>query len=143
MRLGGEGMHLRWRQYAAGISRYEDGRLAAAVGIFFGVYAGFAFCFYWLMQANVVTNQGVAAYRPPPKTIVNYELPRLPPTPVDPFATRVVPEPTHKIAESGVIEPKKEIKKPEARTPRSERPVRERPNPYYSSSRSFGFRPWF
>ena len=139
-------MHLRWSQYAAGVSRCEDYRLVTAVGIFLGVYAGFAICFYWLMQPNVAANYGLAAYRPPPKTVVNYADLPAPPAAAEPRATFVVAEPTHEIAESRVIEPKKEIKKPEAATtPRRERPVRERPNPSwtYSSSRSYGFRPWF
>jgi hypothetical protein len=140
-------MHLRWSQYAAGVSRCEDYRVVAAIGIFFGVYAGFAICFYWLMQPNVAANYGLAAYRPPPKTVVNYaDLPWVPPAAVEPRAELVLAEPTHEIAESSVIEPTKEIKKPEAGTPlRRERRVRERPNPSwtYSSSRSYGFRPWF
>ena len=139
-------MHLRWSQYAAGVSRCEDYRLVTAVGIFLGVYAGFAICFYWLMQPNVAANYGLAAYRPPPKTVVNYADLPAPPAAAEPRATFVVAEPTREIAESSVIEPKKEIKKPEAATtPRRERSVRERPNPSwtYSSSRSYGFRPWF
>jgi hypothetical protein len=139
-------MHLRWSQYAAGVSRGEDYRLVTAVGIFLGVYGGFAICFYWLMQPNVAANYGLAAYRPPPKTVVNYADLPAPPAAAEPRATFVAAEPTHEIAESRVIEPKKEIKKPEAATtPRRERTVRERPNPSwtYSSSRSYGFRPWF
>ena len=139
-------MHLRWSQYAAGVSRCEDYRLVTAIGIFLGVYAGFAICFYWLMQPNVAANYGLAAYRPPPKTVVNYADLPAPPATAEPRVTRVVAEPTHEIAESRVIEPKKEIKKPEAATtPRRERSVRERPNPSwtYSSPRSYGFRPWF
>ena len=142
----GEGMHLNRSQYAAGVSRCEGYRLVAALGIFLGVYAGFAFCFHWLMQPNVAANYGLAAYRPPPKTVVNYADLPAPPAAAEPRATFMLAEPTREIAESSVIEPKKEIKKPEAATtPRRERSVRERPNPSwtYSSPRSYGFRPWF
>ena len=139
-------MHLRWSQYAAGVSRCGDYRLVTAVGIFLGVYVGCAICFYWLMQPNVAANYGLAAYRPPPKTVVNYADLPAPPAAAEPRATFMLAEPTREIAESSVIEPKKEIKKPEAATtPRRERSVRERPNPSwtYSSPRSYGFRPWF
>ena len=44
--------------------RYEDYRLAAAVGIILGAYAGFFFGLYWLMQPSVATNPGLASYRP-------------------------------------------------------------------------------
>jgi hypothetical protein len=131
-------MRLRWSHYAA------EYRLAAAVGARLSVYAGFAIWFYWLMQPSVVTNYGLAAYRPPPKAVVNYDLPRVPPAAVEPHWAHAVAEPPTEMAESSVVESKKEIKKQEVRTtPRRERPVRERPFWDFASTRSSGSRPWF
>jgi hypothetical protein len=132
-------MHLR-----SGTSRYQDSGLVAAFGIFLAVYAGFAFCFYWLMQPTVVGNRGLAAYHPPPKTVVT-DLPWVPPGPLEPPAILAATEPTHEIEKSSGVAPKIERAR-EARTaPRREPPVRARPNPVwdYASGRSYGFRPWF
>jgi hypothetical protein len=130
------GIHLR-----SGTSRYQDCGLAAAFGIFLAVYAGIALCFYWLMQPTVVKNGGLAAYHPPPKTIViDADSPWVPPAPSERLATLAVAEPAHEITQSSA--PKTEIKTHEARTtPRRERPVRAQPNPVWG--RPFGFRPWF
>jgi hypothetical protein len=141
-------MFLRGNPFGPSPSRYEDYRLAAAVAIFLGAYAGFAFGLYWLMQPSVVTNSGLAGYRPPPKTVVHSaDSPWVPPNPSEALPMRAVAEPAPEIAQKVVTEePKKETKKQAARTtPRQTRPAREQPNPFwgYASSRSFGSRPWF
>jgi hypothetical protein len=125
------------------------------LSIFLGVYVGIALCFYWLMQPTVVKNNGLAAFRPPPNTIVSTFL--VPPTPSEPVATVAEPA-AQEIAEKPVTAPKKAIAKREARTtPRQERPARERPNQQwgyatsqqprgswgYASSQAQGSRPWF
>jgi len=121
----------------------EDYRLGAAVGILLAAYAGFFLALYWLMQPSVAANPGLAAYRPPPKTVVHYaDSPWVPPAPSEALAIPTATEPAPEIAKSSVTEePKKETKKQEPRTaPR--RAHAAQPNPY-ASSRSSGFRPWF
>src|SRR6266699_2570260 len=143
-------MYLRWNPFRPRTSRFEDCRLGAAGGIVLAAYAGFFFVLYWLMQPSVTANPGLAAYQPPPKTVVRYaDSPWVPPPPSDVLPIRKTAEPAPAIAKSSVAEePKKETKKQEARTsPRRARPVREQqPNPFwggYASSRSYGSRPWF
>ena len=51
-------------------SRRQDLGLAAGVGFCLGIYVLPAFAFYWLMQPTVSENYGIAAYEPPPATIV-------------------------------------------------------------------------
>jgi uncharacterized iron-regulated membrane protein len=147
-------MLLRQSQYVAqvaGTSRHRGSGLVTALVIFLGVYAGIALCFYWLMQPSVAKNSGLAAYQPPPKTVVIYaDMPRLPPPPSESLVALAGAEPTQEIAEKSVAAPKPESNKREARpAPRRERVVRERPNPMWdfassASSRSHGgYRPWF
>src|SRR5262245_44603011 len=78
-----------------------------------------------------------AILSPPPKTVVDYDLPRLPPAPVEPRVTPVVPEPTHEILESSAVKPKKGSRSPRHRQLDANRLS----NWDYSSSRSYGFRP--
>jgi hypothetical protein len=40
--------------------------------LYLGLFTGFAFGFYWFLQPTVVKNRGVAAYKPPPLTVINY-----------------------------------------------------------------------
>jgi hypothetical protein len=132
----------------AGTSRNRGSGLVTALVIFLGLYAGVALCFYWLMQPSVAKNSGLAAYQPPPKTVVIYaDMPRLPPAPSEPLVALAGGEPAAEIAEKTVAAPKPESNKREARpAPRRERVVRERPNPMwdFASSRSHGgYRPWF
>ena len=131
-----------------GASAYEDYRLGTAVGFILAAYVGFFVALYWLMQPSVAANPGLAAYQPPPKTVVRYaDSPWVPPAPSEALAIPAATEPAAELPKSGVTEePKKVTKKQEARTaPRRARPVREQPNPFwgYASSRSFGFRPGF
>jgi hypothetical protein len=120
--------------------------LAAAVGVVLAAYVGFAVVLYWLMQPSVAANYGVAAYRPPPKTVVRYaDSPWVPPAPSEALPLRALAEPAPEIAKNSLAdEPKKEMKKQEGRARRA-RPVREQPNPFWghASSPSVGFRRWF
>ena len=144
-------MYLRSNPFRSSTPPFEDYRLGAAAGIVLAAYAGFFLVLYWLMQPSATANPGLAAYRPPPKTIVRYaDSPWVPPPPSEALPIRAEAEPAPAIAKSSVAEePKKETKKQEARTtPRRARPapVREQANPFWgyaSSSRSFGSRPWF
>src|SRR5262252_3602574 len=130
--------------------RSDDYRLAAAVGFVVAAYLGFFVVLYWLMQPTVTANPGLAAYQPPPKTVVRYaDSPWVPPPPSEALPPiRAAAEPAPAIAKSSVAaEPKKETKKQEARTSsRRAQPVRAQPNPFWggwASSRSAGSRPWF
>jgi hypothetical protein len=140
-------MYLRGNPFSSRTWRYEDCHLATAIGIVLAGYAGFFFILYWLMQPSITPNPGLAAYRPPPKTIVHYaDSPWVPPAPSEALPIRAA-DPEPEIAKSSVTEePKKETKKQERRTTaRRTQPVREQPNPFWghASSRSFGSRPWF
>jgi hypothetical protein len=137
---------------------YPDTGSAIALAIYLAAYVGLAGCFaaglYWLMQPSVFPNAGLAAYKPPPNTVVTFSgspgawtpRPLLEQTP----ALAVV-EPAPVVAESPVVTPKKEAKKQQAvAAPRARRPGPERRNPMqdyayqpsYGQS-SYGFRPWF
>jgi hypothetical protein len=132
---------------------YQDRRLAFALGLNVGVYAGIVACFaaglFWLMQPKVVQNQGLAAYKPPPGTVVIYADPaRPPPVPSEPPETVGIAEPAPAVVESPAaatqtpaVATKKEIKKRETRT----MPPRERWSPFWDSAAapSRGYRPWF
>src|SRR5258706_6553864 len=98
-----------------------------------------------MMDSGVAAIPGLAACRPPPKTVVHYaDSPWVRPALSEALAIPAATEPAAEVAKSSITEePKKETKK-EARTaPRRARPVREQPHPFwgYASSRSFGFRP--
>jgi hypothetical protein len=128
------------------IPRYQDFGLAAAVlAICLGVYGGFAIGFHWLMQPTRVQNPGLAAYSPPPKTVVDYTGSSfVPPAASAPIAPVALAEPAPQVLESPAVEPKKETKRHHAR-PRRERPVIEHRNPWDYASRPSqgGYRPWF
>jgi hypothetical protein len=130
-------MSLHLRQFRTGAARRRDFSLLGALVIFLCVYASIAAGFFWLMQPSSVPNSGVAAYRPPPATIVNY-------VDAPPSAVAVAPSPDRFIArtsldqpapaagplpevvETPVVEPKKETKKVATRTaPRRETQPRE------------------
>jgi hypothetical protein len=143
-------MYLRGNSLGLSTQRHEDYPLAAAVGLVVAAYLGFFVGLFWLMQPTVTANPGLAAYQPPPKTIVrSADSPWVPPPPSEALPPiRAAAEPAAGIAKSSVAEqPKKETKKQEARTsPRRAQPVREQqPNPFFgwASSRSAGSRPWF
>jgi hypothetical protein len=128
--------------------RHQDTRLAVALGFNVGVYAGIIACFaaglFWLMRPTVIQNQGLAAYKPPPGTVLNYsDAARPRPAPSEPSETVGMAEPTPApaVVESPVPAAKKEIKKRETRTTAA----RERWSPFWdhAAAPSRGFRPWF
>jgi uncharacterized iron-regulated membrane protein len=126
--------------------RCQDSGLLTAFGLFFAVYAGIAFGFYWLMQPTVVKN-GLAAYHPLPQTVVNYsDQPWVPPAPSsEVLAARASAEPIE-VEQRSVAAPKIEAKPREVRRapPRQRRQhVRTQPAWNYAQPRYFGFRPWF
>src|SRR5207245_4902400 len=90
-------MRLHWSRYGA------DYRLAAGVGFRIGACAGFAIYFYWLMQPNVVTNHGLAAYHPPPKDVVYYDLQRMPPAALEERVAFAAPDSAPELAERSVV----------------------------------------
>ena len=63
----------------AGSSRHQDDGLAAALAIHLGVYCAAGACFalglYALMQPSRSANLGLAAYKPPPGTVITYAPP--------------------------------------------------------------------
>ena len=63
----------------AGSSRHQSDGLAAALAIHLGVYCAAGACFalglYALMQPSRSANPGVAAYKPPPGTVITYAPP--------------------------------------------------------------------
>jgi hypothetical protein len=145
----------RFEASVASRSRYPDSGLAVALAIYLGIYVGLAVCFaaglYWLMQPSVFPNAGLAAYKPPPSTIVtNASSPRArtpPPLPAPTFTVAVVES---EVVERPVVAPKTEAKKqhqagasPRARRPRPERPEPMRDYAYQPSygRQSYGFRP--
>ena len=148
-------MYLRANSFGRGSSLHGDYRLATAGGLVLAAYAAFFLALYWLMQPSVTANPGLAAYRPPPKTVVRYaDSPWVPPDPSETFPIRAAAtEPASPVAKSSVTEePKKETKKQEPRpTARRAPPVREQPNQFWgqnsfwgqASSRPSGSRPWF
>jgi hypothetical protein len=160
-------MALHWSQYRTGASRRRDYGVVTGIAIFLGVYATIAVAFIWLMQPNSVPNSGIAAYRPPPNTIVNYDPPAASSKqdvnrvalelPARPAVAGPIPETPAPV----VAEPKKEPKKTATRTaPKRENQARENqareqrnagwggwernPTWNYAQSRSQqGARPWF
>jgi hypothetical protein len=57
----------------------ETNGLTAALIVYLSIYGLvfvlFAIFFYSLLQPKQVPNPGLAAYKPPPGTVINYELP--------------------------------------------------------------------
>jgi hypothetical protein len=128
-------------------SRYQGSGLFAGFALFLGVYAAAGFIFYWLMQPTVITNRGMAAYQPPPMTVVT-DVPWVPPASSESDAAFAMTRRTQEIAESRAAATKSEVKAAETpAAPRREHRVRARPAPSwgYTAGRSngFGFRPWF
>jgi hypothetical protein len=59
--------------------RYSHDGVAAALCIHLSIYCAAAVCFgfgfYEFMQPSFSPNPGLAAYKPPPATVISYELP--------------------------------------------------------------------
>jgi hypothetical protein len=135
-------------------SRSYGYSIVAAFAIFVAVYGALASCFYWLMQPSVVANQGMAAYHPPPATVVRYSDAWVPPDESDARSAfayvkqEYAPDTSKAAAAPSKPEPKAEPKA-ETRTrevraaPR--RQARPRPAWNYTAGSpfGFGFRPWF
>jgi hypothetical protein len=155
----GQCMYSRAQVFGPGASRLEDCRVGAAFGIGLGACAAFFLGLYWLMQPSVSANSGLAAYRPPPKTVVtDAYAPWVPPSASQVLPRRAADEPREIVKRPVTEEPKKETKKQEARSvPRQARPVQQQPNSFWggwggggytqsqpqSQSRPFGSRSFF
>ena len=142
-------MHSHQSRFATH-SSYEDYRLGMTIGTVIAAYAGFFLVLYWLMQPTVSANAGLAAYRPPPKTVVKYaDAPWVPPDPSEapPFRRASDERPPIVAKTSATEEPKKEVKKPERRTaPRQAARPAQQQNLFwggFGSSRPSGGRSWF
>src|SRR5262245_18003588 len=140
-------MYLRGNAFS---TRHEDYHLGTRVGIVVAGYAAFFLILYWLMQPSITPNPGLAAYRPPPKTVVHYaDSPWEPPAPSVFLPIRAA-DPAPAVAKRSVTEEPK-TKKPERRpSARQTQPAAQQPNPFWggwgqgqASSRGFGSRPWF
>jgi hypothetical protein len=138
--------------------------LATALAMHLAIYAGVGCCFaavlWWLMQPKLIENAGLAAYKPPPNTVLTRAgAPGpaiLPPQP-DVSAMATVPPP--QIEQSAAVAPPKQETKPETKAeakketkrrvvstnPRPRRVVREERDPRaaFAYQPSYGFRPWF
>ncbi len=144
------------------MTRYRIDGMSAAPGILLAAYtivfSLFALWFYSLLQPRYTPNPGLAAYQPPPATVISYEMParllaqhwQAPPLveiesrPEEPQT----PGRSTKVVES---EPERiiDVKKPtrlKASTPQAPTPPRERDNPLrdyaaaypgYSGNRAF------
>ena len=117
--------------------------MAAALAIHLSIY-GFVFVLfslwlYGLLQPQQVPNPGLAAYQPPPGTVISYEMPQrllarhgeppqlaeLPPSPeADETAGRTVQ------AAEQAPEPQRVVKAKKPRRPKVASPPRERGNPW-------------
>ena len=85
-------------------SRRQDFRLAAGVGFCLGVYVVLAIAFHWLMQPTVSENYGIAAYKPPPATVVVYpKAPFVPPAPPELPSASIAAEPPASMAFAAAI----------------------------------------
>jgi hypothetical protein len=136
-------------------SAHASSGLAGAIAISLGLYLTVGLClgggFYWLMQPKVIHNVGVAAYQPPPRTVLGYA-----PARVDYPAPTVVegpvaaaPQQTEpvvaRVSESQPTPPKRDTGKGQgAASTRARRPAPQRRDPMrdFAYQPSFGFRPW-
>src|SRR5712671_110911 len=90
----------------------QDLSLAAGVGFCLGAYVLLAVAFHWLMQPTVSENYGIAAYKPPPATIVVYpKTPFISPAPSELPPSSVAAEPPASAAFAAVV-PEVEEKPP-------------------------------
>jgi hypothetical protein len=135
-------------------SSHASSGLAGAIAITLGLYvtAGLSLgaAFYWLMQPRVIDNAGVAAYRPPPRTVIEYAGagigPAAPAFAEAPLAAPQEPEPVaSKVSETQPPPPKQEAGKGRAAASTRPRRSAQRRDPTrdFAYQPSFGFRPWF
>jgi len=128
--------------------------LAEHLSMYCAGAACIAFALYYSMQPTLVANPGLAAYKPPPRTVITYAPPlTLERTPTVP-AVMAGPEPetvgvSAPIAASALQLPEEKKAKPptKAQSPSRARPVRrsQPENPTdYAYQRSFGdYRPMY
>jgi hypothetical protein len=136
-------------------ARAPNTGVATALAIHLAIYAAVGCCFaaglWWLLQPRVIENTGLAAYKPPPGTMLTSggspSPAILPPLP-DASSVATVPAP--QVAEGSVVaapkpEAKKETKRREVANPRPRRSVPEQRDPRaaFAYQPSYGFRPWF
>ena len=115
-----------------GHPRRHDDSLAVALALYLGVYCAVAACFafgvYELMQPSRHANPGLAAYKPPPATVIAYAPPSRPADVA--VATPAATEPeTVGAAEAAQAPPPTEAKPPapEVKQAKVEHPKRQRP----------------
>ena len=126
------------------MTRYRTDENSAAVFIPFVVYSAafglLALWFYSLFQPQYIPNPGLAAYKPPPATVISEMPARLlaqhweapPPAEIE----SPVEEPTLTVVES---KPERTIEVKEPKRPKAKRP-RERHNPYRDYAAAY---PWY
>jgi hypothetical protein len=126
------------------MTRYRIDRDSTSVGVPFAVYLTLigllALWFYSLFQPQYISNPGLAAYKPPPATVIgemparsiaqHWEAP--PPAEIESPAE----EPTPTVVES---KPERTIEVKEPKRPKAKRP-RERHNPYRDYAAAY---PWY
>ena len=133
--------------------RHIDGAalaLAIHVSICCTVLACLAFAFYAMMQPTRINNLGLAAYEPPPGTVINFASPaRLAQAP-DRMPASIEPaaEPIDASAPQQKVVAKKPIREAKTERPKRQRAARrkERRNPMmdYAFQPFFGgYRPWY
>jgi hypothetical protein len=128
-------------------SSHPSSGLAGAAAITLGLYVGVGGCFaaglYWLLQPRVIANPGLAAYKPPPKTMVTYA--GSPGAWTPPPPTVVAATTDGDVVEITAAAPKTEAAKRQAvASPRARRPRPQRRDPMRDYAyQAFGFRPWF
>jgi hypothetical protein len=125
--------------------RREADGLGVALAIHFSLYSFvtglFALWLYSLMQPKLVPNPGVAAYKPPPGTVISYEVPaRLlvqdgqPPKLAELLPTPEADETTGRSAQTAdqaqAPEPQRVVKTKKPKPPKVAAPPRERGNPW-------------
>ena len=142
--------------------RYDEGSSAALVlclGLYCAVAAGFAFGVYELMQPSRHANPGLAAYKPPPATVIADAPPSrhadtalasaAPAEPETVGAAEVQPPPPAETAP-----PAPEVKQAKVERPKRQRPARRREwrDPmmnyaaqpfYYGGYRSYAAQPFY
>jgi hypothetical protein len=144
-------MRHRYRRDADGLGA----ALAIHLSLYSFIFALFALWLYSLMQPKVVPNPGVAAYKPPPGTVISYEAParllaqhgqppqlaELPPTPeADETTGRSVQ------TVEQAPEPQRVVKAKRPKRPKVAAPPPERGNPWGAYAASYpaygGHRPF-
>jgi hypothetical protein len=120
----------------------QEFSLAGVFAILFAVFAVPAGGIYWLMKPSVAENRGLAAYTPPPKTVIN-DVPWVPPASDEPPPIVRPSEAPREVVRAAAPPPKIDPRAREARAMAAARPQRVvRPRPMAQTG-FFGFRPWF